>query len=173
MHPVEPIGGGHGSVTNPRREQPATLWTWWTTQARCPHAHSDNNKRRQPFEIGSKSPTRLHEETYNSSSGYHGFLYSGGVYTTLDYPLETNGATLATGINDAGQIVGYYAVDGSSNWHSFLYSGGKYTTLDDPLATDGTFANGINGTAQIVGIYVSAGSNHGFLANFDAARAAQ
>src|SRR2546426_11157696 len=63
MHPVEPIGGGHGSVTNPRREQPATLWTWWTTQARCPHAHSDNNKRRQPFEIGSKSPTRLHEET--------------------------------------------------------------------------------------------------------------
>src|SRR5712692_1708487 len=69
MHPVEPIGGGHGSVTNPRREQPATLWTWWTTQARCPHAHSDNNKRRQPFEIGQKSPTRLHEEAFLFSCG--------------------------------------------------------------------------------------------------------
>ena len=31
-------------------------------QARCPHAHSESNNRRQPFEIDPKSPTRLHEE---------------------------------------------------------------------------------------------------------------
>jgi hypothetical protein len=37
----------------------------WTTQARCPHAHSDNSNTRQPFEKGPKSPTRLHEEAFN------------------------------------------------------------------------------------------------------------
>jgi hypothetical protein len=39
----------------------------WTTQARCPHAHSDNNKR-QLFENGPRSPTRLHEEAKKSFS---------------------------------------------------------------------------------------------------------
>jgi hypothetical protein len=34
-----------------------------TTQARCPHARSDNNNRRsQRFIIGLKTPTRLHDE---------------------------------------------------------------------------------------------------------------
>jgi len=44
---------------------PTSLWTRWTTQARCPHVHSDNNKRRQPFENAPKSPTRLHEEAFS------------------------------------------------------------------------------------------------------------
>jgi len=38
----------------------------------------------------------------------HGFLYSGGAYTTLDDPLANQG-TFATGINSADQIVGYYS----------------------------------------------------------------
>jgi probable HAF family extracellular repeat protein len=46
----------------------------------------------------------------------HGFLYSNGVYTTLDDPLATNG-TAASGINDAGQIVGTYHQDTD---HGFL-----------------------------------------------------
>jgi PEP-CTERM motif len=36
--------------------------------------------------------------------GAHGFLYSDGLYTTLELPGSIN--TLATGINDADQIVG-------------------------------------------------------------------
>jgi probable HAF family extracellular repeat protein len=100
----------------------------------------------------------------------HGFLYSGGVYTTLDDPLAviTNGSgtangTAALGLNDKGQIVGYY-YDGSGNAHGFRYSHGFYTTLDDPSGVDGTFATGINDKGQIVGYYYDNLHNqHGFL----------
>jgi hypothetical protein len=46
--------------------------------------------------------------SYSNASGGHGFLLSGGTYTTLDDPLATNGTT-ANGINALGQIVGGYA----------------------------------------------------------------
>jgi probable HAF family extracellular repeat protein len=100
---------------------------------------------------------------YYEDSSYvdHGFLYSGGRYTTLNDPLATHG-TSATGINDAGQIVGYYE-DSSYVDHGFLYSGGHYTTLDDPLATHGTSATGINDAGQIVGGYSDSSGDHGFL----------
>jgi uncharacterized membrane protein len=68
-------------------------------------------------------------------------------YTTLVDPLAPY-STYATGINDAGQIVGY------TDAHGFLDSGGTYTTLDDPSAAIvGTFATGINASGQIVGYY--------------------
>jgi probable HAF family extracellular repeat protein len=55
---------------------------------------------------------------YEDSSGtQHGFLYSGGKYTTIDDPLGTVD-TAAFGINDAGQIAGYY--QDSSGQHGFL-----------------------------------------------------
>jgi hypothetical protein len=40
-------------------------------------------------------------------ASYHGFLLSGGTYTTLDDPSAKRAGT-QVGINDAGQIVGYY-----------------------------------------------------------------
>jgi probable HAF family extracellular repeat protein len=84
-------------------------------------------------------------------SDNHGFLYSGGVYTTLDDPAGSQ--TAAQGINDAGQIVGFYGNGNANDSHGFLYSGGVYTTLDDPLATGSTLPQGINATGQIVGNY--------------------
>jgi probable HAF family extracellular repeat protein/VCBS repeat-containing protein len=85
-------------------------------------------------------------------------------YTTLDDRLFTN-FTVANGINDTGQIVGYYQ-DSSFHLHGFLYSGGAYTTVDDPLGTNVTLANGINDTGQIVGYYAdSSAVTHGFLYN--------
>ena len=45
-----------------------------------------------------------------------GFVYSDGNYTTLDYPGSQ--ATIANGINDQGEIVGYAYVNG--------YSGSSY-----------------------------------------------
>ena len=50
----------------------------------------------------------------DSSGTMHGFLYSAGIYTTLDDPLGIR--TVASGINDAGQIVGYY-FDSSNTPH--------------------------------------------------------
>ena len=59
-------------------------------------------------------PSRLHSgaeldnSPHNSdhNGATHGFVYNNGIYTTIDDPLGANG-TLATGINDAGQVVGY------------------------------------------------------------------
>src|SRR6516225_6962585 len=93
-------------------------------------------------------------------------------YTTLDDPLATSG-TVATSINDSGQIVGYYSLGVYSYWtHGFLYSNGVYTAFDDPFdgpstgALGGTFARDINASGQIVGYYNSYlyyGPNYGFL----------
>jgi probable HAF family extracellular repeat protein len=106
---------------------------------------------------------------YFSNMAVHGFLYSGGTYTTLDDP-SANPITAATGINDAGQIVGSYT-DSTGMDHGFLYSGGNYTTVDDPLADPGslgTDADGINNAGEIVGSYQETQHGlvrHGFLYN--------
>lgn len=89
----------------------------------------------------------------------HGFLLSGGSYTTLDVAgaFETH----ALAINNSGQIVGYSIAGGL--FHGFLLSGGSYTTIDVPGATF-TRAFGINDSGQIVGDYHDAdGRSHGFL----------
>jgi probable HAF family extracellular repeat protein len=76
--------------------------------------------------------------------------------------ITTTGRTIGSGINDTGQITGYYE-DSAGAVHGFLDNWGSYTTLDDPLATQGTFALGINGKGQIVGYYTNAAGKHGFL----------
>ncbi len=78
----------------------------------------------------------------------------GGVYSTLDVPGST--ATFASGINDAGQIVGDYY--NSAGLHGFLYSNGVYTTIDavgvpQTNVGGGTSPSGINEAGQIVGYY--------------------
>ena len=86
---------------------------------------------------------------YQNAGGFHGFLYSGGTYTTLDDPSATNG-TLAQGINDAGQIVGHY--QGASGPHGFLL-----TITLNPAPPAGTTAHmilrGSNATPALAGQY--------------------
>ena len=65
--------------------------------------------------------------TFYDSAGPHGFLYSGGSFTTIDVP-GALGFTEATGINDAGQIVG--AFTDKTGTHGFLYSGGSFTIIN-------------------------------------------
>ncbi|TMJ79401.1 MAG: hypothetical protein E6G76_28465 [Alphaproteobacteria bacterium] len=97
----------------------------------------------------------------------HGFIFYRNGYTILDDPLATTaggGGTYATGINDAGQVVGQYlASDGL--FHGFLYGNGAYVTIDDPAASaGGTTPQTINDAGQIVGTYgVNGGGLHGFL----------
>jgi probable HAF family extracellular repeat protein len=79
----------------------------------------------------------------------HGFIESGGIYTTLDDPAASHG-TFATGINDAGQVVGWFRDD--TTMHGFVESGGNYATLDYPASGE-TFAGGINDKGQIVGSF--------------------
>ena len=100
----------------------------------------------EPFDINNNGQIT---GTYYDGS-YHGFLFSGGTYTTLNVPQSV--ATYAKGISDKGQIVGYY--QDSVGTHGFLFSGGTYTTLDGPgSAAFGTHAYGINNKGEIVGYY--------------------
>jgi hypothetical protein len=104
---------------------------------------------------------------FDASGAGHGFLLSGGQYTTIDEP-NAVGYTQALDINAAGQITGFY-FDANSVFHGFLLAHGQYTTLDDSNAGtavgQGTEGVGINASGKIVGVYVDANSViHGFLA---------
>ena len=82
-------------------------------------------------------------------------------YTTLNDPLSVD-STSAFGINNAGDIVGFY--NGSDGYsHRFRESNGTYTTLDDATATQGAVAQGINDSGQIDGSYSDSNGPHGFL----------
>src|SRR4051812_14956429 len=78
--------------------------------------------------------------------GIHGFLDTAGSFTQIDVPGAEG--TASNGINDVGQIVGYF-YDGAGT-HGFLYTAGSFTHIDVPGA-EGTTPNGINDVGQIVG----------------------
>lgn len=54
---------------------------------------------------------------FTSAGCLHGFLLSGGVYTTIDFPNSTE--TLALGINSSEDVVGGYE-DTSGKFHAYL-----------------------------------------------------
>src|SRR5260221_1525540 len=90
-----------------------------------------------------------------------GFLDTGGTYTTINGPVSNFPHTPLSGINDAGQIVGFTDYDSNSHgYNGFLYSGGTYTTVKDPSATF-TFPYGINNAGQIAGFRVVSGTSSG------------
>jgi hypothetical protein len=100
----------------------------------------------------------------------HGYLLSGGVFSTLDDPLVPQPesgfvGTLPQGINSLGQVVGILEYPALTE-HGFLESGGTYTTIDPPNETIGsTWMASINSGGQIVGHYSDLnGMTHGFLA---------
>jgi probable HAF family extracellular repeat protein len=114
------------------------------------------------FASGINSAGNIVGYYYDRSFFAHGFLLSGGQYTTLDDPgvRDTN----PFGINSLGQIVGSYN-DNFFNLHGFLLSGGQYTPVDDPNGVS-TEALGINTAGQIVGLSVDSGNaDHAFLLN--------
>lgn len=86
-----------------------------------------------------------------------------------DYP--DGSFTIATDINDHGQIVGHYTgVDGLL--HGYVLENGIFYTLDVPFpGVIHTIVNGINNRGQIVGQYVASNpddlgpyTSHGFIA---------
>jgi probable HAF family extracellular repeat protein len=91
-----------------------------------------------------------------------GFVKHDSSFETIAYP---GANTHATGINDSGQIVGFYA--DASGVHGYLYEESEFTTVDYPGAL-GTYLGGINNQGQIVGRYQTAsGETHGFLKDGD------
>jgi uncharacterized membrane protein len=88
-------------------------------------------------------------------------LASGAKPANADYIFTTLDGYLASGINDAGQVVGSYTFPQGG----FLYSGGLYTPIKVPTSfrPSQTIASGINNVGQIVGNYNDAAGSHGFL----------
>jgi hypothetical protein len=95
------------------------------------------------------------------NSPYHGFIYDGSTYSTLDMPGSF--WTELSGV-DGNRIVGTYL--GPDRFHGLLYDGTTFTTLDPPDATNdianGTVAVGIDGD-RIVGQYWKGFSQNGFV----------
>jgi uncharacterized membrane protein len=86
------------------------------------------------------------------------------MFIPIDVPFTGVLNTFAEGINDSGDIVGFYSV--GTAIHGFLDSGGAFTPIDIPFADPGTSsAAGINDLGQIVGAYGKGGQGHGFLAD--------
>jgi len=80
----------------------------------------------------------------------HGFLLSGGTYTSIDPPGSIG--TSVGGINNSGEIVGTYA-DAPLKGHGFLFKSGVYTIVDFPGASS-TGITGVNDQGEIVGAAV-------------------
>jgi len=91
----------------------------------------------------------------------HGFLQSGGAFTSIDFPGAV--ATLALQQNSpAGDITGRY-VDATGMSHGWLLTRGNFTSFDFPGAIL-TGASGINPEGDITGGYMDrSGRLHGFL----------
>jgi len=97
---------------------------------------------------------------FNSATGNQAIMLSQGTFTKINVPSSPN--TVAFGINDSGDIVGFYLDSISESFKGFLLSGGNYTTISFPGSVS-TQARGINNSGQIVGIYQTAdGKSHGF-----------
>lgn len=99
---------------------------------------------------------------YNDAAGLsHGFKLNQatGVFTKIP---KQGGSTTATGINNAGAVVGFdQASDGTIS--SFLLSNGHATRFQFPGGSS-TEAFGINNSDQIVGSYLDgSGVMHGFV----------
>ncbi len=85
----------------------------------------------------------------------------GGIFEVITIPGAVGGAQ-ATGINNTGEVCGFFIDAGQVN-HGWLLNGGVFLQLDYPNSTF-TQALGLNNHGQVVGAYMDAsGLTHGFL----------
>jgi hypothetical protein len=77
----------------------------------------------------------------------------------IDFPGAA--ATFPAGINDRGNIVGYYRSPDFSH-HGFIYSNGTFQSFDPPGSSD-TFVLSINDPGEISGTFSDVNGSHGFL----------
>ena len=94
--------------------------------------------------------------------GQSAYSQSGGAFTNINALLPTtNQNSQAVGINNAGNVVGFYLPTATTSI-GFLDVGGTISTLD-PFGSTFTQALGISNTGEIVGFYMDAGGvQHGY-----------
>jgi uncharacterized membrane protein len=87
----------------------------------------------------------------------HGFLLQAGVFTPVNFPLATS--TTAFGINDTGEIAGFYSDAAGS--HGFIYAGGAFSTVDVAGARSTQLTRIKNGGAVTGVCYDALSEGHG------------
>ena len=110
------------------------------------------------------SPGQIVGTFMDARNKFHGFLRAPtGAFSTIEVPVPGATGTHAFGINDSGQIVGFFGE--VAKGHGIVRTEtGVFTTIDVPGAIQ-THALGINGSGQIVGVFEDAGAkHHGFVA---------
>ena len=108
--------------------------------------------------------------TYTTAEGEYGYSYADGTFITIAVPGAVLGKAKGTqvhGINDLGQVVGFFnkGVDpstGKNRIGGFVDKGGVIETFDAPGAY-ATEAAGINDAGQIVGTYGNGRGGFGFV----------
>jgi probable HAF family extracellular repeat protein len=90
--------------------------------------------------------------------GYRSWVISGDVRTDIPPPGPYD--SYATGINDAGDVVGHSYFTGLAANHPFLFRGGDVIDLGLPADAGGAYATGINNRGEIIGFAAARGANH-------------
>lgn len=98
---------------------------------------------------------------YTLAGQTHGFYFDGS-YVTIDFPGALR--TYLTGIDNSGNIVGYY-YGADSHAHGLIWEGSTFRTIDVPEAID-TYVLGSSADGVLAGYYRNNGSMiaHGFIA---------
>ena len=97
---------------------------------------------------------------------FHMFLVSNGKLSSFDVPVAGVTVDEIRGINDLGQLVGFYQ-DSNGTDHGYVWTGKAFTTIDYPGAAL-TFVEGINSAGQIVGRWFDNDFNvHGFVGQLE------
>ena len=97
---------------------------------------------------------------YFDGATNHGWVWNGKKYTTLDVPGATS--TIATAINDHGEILLGYTPVGSAFSQAATFDGKKYTKLKVP-GTTGAWPGGINNSGDITVVWGPFGGELGGL----------
>jgi hypothetical protein len=91
------------------------------------------------------------------------FSYNGSSFTNINASLPSNLNSQATGVNNAGTVVGFYQYNSAGDFEAFVDKTGLITSFQFPGSID-TQALGVNGLGDIVGDYVASnGDMFGFL----------
>ena len=99
------------------------------------------------------------QKAYTVSGGP---AFASPVFTDINALLPANFNSQATGVNDAGTVVGFYLPTAATSV-GFLDQGGMITPID-PFGSTFTQALGINNNGEIVGFEVDAmGAQHGYV----------